>query len=155
MTQYQLAGRCSDGPSRWCLVHQLYIYSCSLYLHPAATTLLDMVQVIQPVVDATLYQWPWTDLADVSCSKFIGSCRFSNSALLVSSAYQLLGNFPTLPQHILLFSSACAILVTVSPSTFTGTNKAHMNTHTEEDNFMCSIMELNLCYIYFYMSDRH
>jgi len=61
------------------------------------------------------------------------SALADSTTLLVSGAYQLLGDFHTLPQHILLFSSACRFLVTVSPSTFIGTNKTHMHTHIERD----------------------
>lgn len=83
VTREQLAGRC-HSPSGGPLLHQVciytlyiyilsYSYSCSLYLHPAATTLLDMVQVIQPAVDATVHQWPWPALAGIWWWEFISS----------------------------------------------------------------------------------
>lgn len=66
------------------------------------------------------------------------SALTDSTALLVSGAYQLLGDFHTLPQHM-LFSSACGFLVTVSPSTFIGTNKTQAHAHTERHFFTSSI----------------
>ena len=79
-------------------------YSCSLHLHLAATVLLDMVQVLQPVVDATVYQGPWTDLADARCSEFISSYRFNSGVSLwsLSAAGRL--SHATSTHTVLLFS---------------------------------------------------
>lgn len=56
----------------------LYIHSHSLCLMIATTTLQDMAQVIQPAVDAAIYQWPYTDLTDAWCSECISSHRLNS-----------------------------------------------------------------------------
>lgn len=56
----------------------LYIHSHSLCLMIATTTLQDMAQVIQPAVDAAIYQWPYTDLTGAWCSECICSHRLNS-----------------------------------------------------------------------------
>ena len=92
-------------------------YWC-LCLNTAATTFLDVVRVIRPIVDTTVCWWLWTNSADFW--RFIHFCRFSQTISLqsLSDLGKLLNTI--LNTYVPFFHY---FLVASSPSTHIGTCK--------------------------------
>ena len=85
------------------------MWHCSVHQYIAATTFLDVVQVIQPQgnLHTRACSWPCTDLSGPGCSQFISSGGFSRTPGLQS--YRLVGGLHTLPLSALLLTVSASI----------------------------------------------